>query len=404
MIDNFQIQETLKRYEDRTAQRTRNERLINEGRLLEVDTPQRVDKFLKRRGLATDVEGGVTVERTSAVMAGEVAGMPAELALERFLGINDLMGVAFLEEGLRVARTIARIWVSVSSGQPAAYGTGFMVSPQLLMTNHHVLGDVPTARNSLAEFDYQRRADGTLVSTTVFKFEPQIFFYANQELDYAVVSVSSLANNGRPLSEFGHNLLSEEEGKAIAAQWGNIVQHPGGEPKQVSLRENQIVDVLPNFLHYKSDTAPGSSGAAVYNDRWEIVALHHSGVPDKTEDGRIRAVDGAPWRPEMGEDRIKWIANEGVRISRITGHLRAQLSSDAHRALFNSMLATSSEMQPLVADPGKQVPASAAARSERLTTSPDGSATWTIPLTVSVNLGAGGALAAQPILPVLYRQ
>jgi V8-like Glu-specific endopeptidase len=397
MLDRFQIQQTLKRYEEREGQRTRNEDLIKKGRLLEVDSPERVDKFLKRRGLVADIEGGLTVERTSAVMAGEVAGLAAELALERYLGTNDLMGVAFLEEGLRVARTIARIWVGVSSGQPAGYGTGFMVSPQLMITNHHVLGAAATARNSLAEFDYQRRADGTLLTSAVFSFEPHVFFYADQELDYAVVAVRGTSSNGRSLADFGHNLLSEEEGKAIAAQWANVVQHPGGEPKQVSLREDQIVDVLPNFLHYKSDTAPGSSGAAVYNDRWEIVALHHSGVPDKTADGRIKAIGGTLWRPDMGDDRVKWIANEGVRISRIIRHLRGQLASDAHRALFTAMLAPSSESQPLVADRSRQPLPTVGGQAGTLTTTSDGSAIWTIPLTVSINVGGSIAAAAAPV-------
>jgi len=400
MLSDFQIQQTLKRYQERTEERIRNERLIQEKRLLEVDSPERVDKFLRRRGFAADLDGGVTIERTSAVMAGEVADLAAGAALERFLGTNDLMGVAFLEEGLRVARTIARIWVNVAGGQPAGYGTGFMVSPRLMITNHHVLGNDAMARNSLAEFDYQRRADGTLVPSTVFSFEPQLFFYANQDLDYAVAAVRGTSTNGRPLADFGYNLLSEEEGKAIAAQWANVIQHPGGEPKQVSLRENQIVDVLPNFLHYKSDTAPGSSGAAVYNDRWEVVALHHSGVPDKTADGRIKATDGSPWRPEMGEDRIKWIANEGVRISRIIRHLREQLASDAHRALFDAMLAPSSETQPLVVGQARPAAQGPSGYAGSLTTAADGSATWTIPLTVSINVGGQAVPGPTPAAAV----
>jgi V8-like Glu-specific endopeptidase len=389
LLDNFQIQQTLKRYEERTGHRARNQRLIEKGRLLEVDSPERIDKFLKRRGLAADLGGELTVERPSAVMAGEVAGLPPELALERYLGTNDLMGTAFLEEGLHAARTIARIWVDVSSGRASAFGTGFMVSPQLMITNHHVLGNAAIASRSLAEFDYQRRADGTLTTTTAFSFEPNVFFYADQELDYAVVAVRSTSNEGRPLATFGYNLLSEEEGKSIAAQWANIVQHPGGEPKQVSLRENQIFDILPNYLHYKSDTAPGSSGAPVYNDRWEVVALHHSGVPDKTADGRLKSIDGSPWQPEMGEDRIRWIANEGVRISRIIRHLREQLSTEAHRAMFKAMLAQSSEVQSLILDGGRQTPPASSAQSGILTTTSDGCATWTIPLSVTINVGGG---------------
>ena len=64
----------------------------------------------------------------------------------------------------------------------------------------------------------------------------------------------------------------------IKGEYVNIVQHPNGEPKQLALRENQLVDVLENFLHYQTDTAPGSSGSPVFSDEWEVVALHHSGV------------------------------------------------------------------------------------------------------------------------------
>ncbi|MFC8142403.1 trypsin-like serine peptidase [Streptomyces paradoxus] len=52
----------------------------------------------------------------------------------------------------------------------------------------------------------------------------------------------------------------------------NIIQHPRGEPKQLSLRDNQIVDALERFLHYESDTREGSSGSPVFNDPWEVVA------------------------------------------------------------------------------------------------------------------------------------
>ncbi len=110
----------------------------------------------------------------------------------------------------------------------------------------------------------------------------------------------------------------------IKGEYVNIVQHPNGEPKQVALRENQIVDLMENFLHYKTDTAPGSSGTPVFNDEWELVALHHSGVPDRDRDGNILAIDGGLWSEEMGEHRVKWVANEGARVSRIERHLRGQ--------------------------------------------------------------------------------
>jgi len=401
LISKFQLDQTEKRFAERKPQRDRNLRLIKEKRYLEVDSPDRVQKFLARRGLHVDLENKPVVEKASPVMAGETQGLAPDAVLERILGTNDLMGVAFLQEGLRVSRTIARVWVNVSTGQAAAFGTGFMVSPRLLMTNHHVLESASSARSSLAEFNYQRGSDGTLLPSSVFQLDPDTFFYNNQDLDYAVVAVRASDAAGHVLSDFGNNLLSEDEGKAIAAQWGNIIQHPSGEPKQLSLRENQVIDVLTNFVHYKTDTAPGSSGSPVYNDRWEIFALHHSGVPDKTPDGRIMAIDGQPWRQEMGEDRIKWIANEGVRVSCILKDLRERLTNPAHRDLFNAMLTTRTDVPSVVTPPLVGTVTSPPRESRPAgVAGPDGSAVWTIPLTITVNVGGGGAAAAPAPAPV----
>jgi len=86
-------------------------------------------------------------------------------------------------------------------------------------------------------------------------------------------------------------------------EYVTIIQHPEGKRKQIALRENQVVDMLDDFAHYRTDTAPGSSGSPVFNDQWEIVALHHSGVPKKDSQGRILARDGSVWDSSMGEDQ-----------------------------------------------------------------------------------------------------
>ncbi len=80
--------------------------------------------------------------------------------------------------------------------------------------------------------------------------------------------------------------------------------------------------MLDNFVHYRTDTSPGSSGSPVFNDQWEIVALHHSGIPKKDSQGRILATNGAVWNQSMGADKIHWIANEGIRISKILRHIQ----------------------------------------------------------------------------------
>jgi hypothetical protein len=132
--------------------------------------------------------------------------------------------------------------------------------------------------------------------------------------------------------------LSAAEGKLIVGEYVSIIQHPSGERKQVALRENQVIDVLDNFAHYRTDTSPGSSGSPVFNDQWEIVALHHSGIPKKDAQGRILATNGAVWNAGMGQDKIQWIANEGVRISKILRHIQGLSLSGPQAALRNQLL------------------------------------------------------------------
>jgi endonuclease G len=90
------------------------------------------------------------------------------------------------------------------------------------------------------------------------------------------------------------------------------------------VRENKVLKYADDrTVWYQTDTVAGSSGSPVFNGRWEVVALHHSGVPATDRQGRWLTIDGKVFEQGMDENRIKWLANEGIRISRIVEHLRA---------------------------------------------------------------------------------
>ncbi len=393
-IDTFQIEATRRRYEERKTQRERNLQLVKEGRYFAVDTPERVSKFLTRRDFSPQ-DAARLIEEPRAVAAAAEAGGREWDALERMIGTSDLMGVAFLERGLQVARTVGRIWVGMAAGQPKGYATGFLVSPRLLMTNFHILGDPAVARASLVEFDYQLGADGALRTTSIFAIDPETFHFADRQLDYAVVAVQPTAmGGGGKLTDFGFNSLIEDEGKAIAAQWVNIVQHPQGRFKQLALRENRVVDVLEQFLHYQTDTAPGASGAPVYNDRWEVVALHHSGVKAANAAGEVLAVSGEVWREEMGDDRIYWIANEGARISRVIANLRSQQMTQDQRQLFEEMTTADANRASGAAMEGFSLKHASVESQSPPTVAADGTVTCTVPITVSIRVGPIPTVAA----------
>lgn len=253
----------------------------------------------------------------------------------RVLGDNDLISIRFLKQALRMAKAVARIHILSAEGIPLGYGTGFLVSTRLLLTNNHVLDNADSAASSLAEFNYELGENGQAEPSVKLALDPSSFFLTDEALDYTLVAL-------RPdpaLEAYGRLSLNGKADTIKVGEWVNIIQHPNAEPKQLALRDNQVVDALEQFLHYRTDTAPGSSGSPVFNDQWELVALHHSGVPQRDEQGRILATDGSVWNPDMGEHRIAWKANEGVRISQILAHVQQQPLNPDQQALLAEALA-----------------------------------------------------------------
>jgi endonuclease G len=367
MINAELIQQTEGRFAERQAIRQERESKIRAGEVLGADDPDRVRKRVQHvAAMIIETEG-----------VGLPAQGPGLSALERIMGKNDLMSVRYLELALRVARTVGRVQVRGSDGSHAGYGTGFLVSPRLMLTNNHVLTDATSAGYSRVEFDFQEGLDGKLQTSIFVSFDPAAFFTTDKTLDFSLVA---LKGDIRNIAPYGWNGLSTAEGKIIVGEYVTIIQHPSGERKQLAIRENQVVDVLDNFLHYQTDTSPGSSGSPVFNDQWEIVALHHSGVPKKDAQGRILARDGRVYTSSMGENQIAWLANEGVRISRILKHLEGLSLSGSQAALRKQVLESEKGWQAGTAAGGREL-----APGELATEST--SNLWTLPLELTVDVG-----------------
>nr|WP_255536330.1 serine protease [Pacificimonas pallii] len=208
-----------------------------------------------------------------------------------------------------------------------------MVSPRLFLTNNHVLTSEAHAEHSLIEFGYLTSIGG-LREAYPFRLAPDEFFVTDEELDFTLVAVQPMNDASAALQSRGHCPMIPATGKAVAGQRVNIIQHPRGERMQVSMRGNRIVDIPGNFLHYETDTEPGSSGSPVFNDQWEMAALHHAGVPARDGNGKIKLKSGGTWRSRRDNDDIEWVANEGVRISRIVEHLKGLDLASPQRRLF----------------------------------------------------------------------
>lgn len=283
------------------------------------------------------------LERLNEFEAAETlmneTGPPAFDPFERIIKANQLKGIDFFERGLHAARAVSRIQIRGQNGMMLGHGSGVLISPRLLMTNNHVLGTPAEAAASTAQFDYLVAADGIPREPQNFAMDPDTFFVTDAALDFTIVALAETASSGQPLSARSWCALIPGSGKALVSERVNIIQHPGGERMQIAIRENTIVAVVDDFLHYETDTKRGSSGSPVFNDQWEMAALHHAGVPKRDASGRILMDGNIPWTGRRDDaHKIIWIANEGVRISRIVSFVNQHALSAAQSALWQGAL------------------------------------------------------------------
>ena len=282
----------------------------------------------------------------------------------------DFVGVAFLERGGVAAHAVGR--VAYTDGRPL--GSGFLVSDRLFITNNHVISSSQTARNLCIEFDYELDPAAQPRGPTRFALDPSVFFVTDPVagLDYTLIAVGQKLSGPKRLNDYGWCALSNASDKHALGEVANIVQHPDGRYKEVVLRENRLVARLDLVLHYIADTEPGSSGSPVFNNEWEVIALHHW---------------GGPWRQQVDETGrpLDQEVNEGIRISAIVNDLRAKgatLTGEARSLLQRVFQLGESRI------PAPRAPIADAEPSTNFRVDPDGSVSWQIPIELSVRLPA----------------
>jgi V8-like Glu-specific endopeptidase len=191
---------------------------------------------------------------------------------EQVIGTSSLKNISWLQSGIRAAQCVCRLLLP-SGGR----GTGFLITEDLLLTNNHVIPTPDTAENTVAEFNYQIAYDGNLKQTARYQIDARVF-KTNVALDYTLVGVHKSTENP-PLTSWGFAVINTRA-EPVPGEHLVIIQHPGGEPKQIAMSENYVKSVSIPFIRYTTDTRPGSSGAPVYNDSWHVVALHHRSVTE----------------------------------------------------------------------------------------------------------------------------
>jgi V8-like Glu-specific endopeptidase len=224
------------------------------------DYPDNAVLIQAERGELRDVNGPIIDKDVG--WRGTLSADTAEKLMEQQ---SSLLPVSFLETGILRARAVARIRLSTG-----ALGTGFLITNNILVTNHHVLATKDEAATAVMQFNYQKTPLGLDLEPVPFSFAPEDGFATSEEDDWTLVKVKGDANAG-----WGAIKLAAIDASQVKRV--NIIQHPSGGPKQIAIYHNIVAFADEKRVQYLTDTLPGSSGSPVFDDQWRVVALHHSG-------------------------------------------------------------------------------------------------------------------------------
>lgn len=320
-----------------------NLRKISKGKWTELGRPEETVKRLKRKGRRSMAEQYIQFnaiqQNKSFIDSLEMDEKTRELfkqpekinavVKEGIVGSDDMISSNFLHKGSRVSRSVGRI---IDRHSQEAMGTGFLITPQLIMTNNHVIPDKQVAAKSIIEFEYVADDSGKAIQTHAFRFLPEKLFLSSDEneFDFSIIQIEEQNEMGIKSQHFGWIPIIEETGKAHVGERLNIIHHPLGKPQQISIRKNLLVTHEESniYLKYMTDTEPGSSGSPVLNDEWELVALHRAAesIEDKEQKllyfQAMKEVDEQLAR-ELIEKEVT--INFGVRISTIANHIKIKM-------------------------------------------------------------------------------
>jgi hypothetical protein len=236
-----------------------------------------------------DAAPAAPAHRFSQQQAGAPVGVSEGAGLQKLVK-PQLQAV---DAGVWFARLGAILrQVCAVTGDGFPLGTGFLVGPQAVLTNWHVVHE--SRKRGIAElacaFDYIRGADGALAPVETIGVEavaverpcsPAEMTTAPDdppprpdELDYALLKLARAPGNRGYV-----RLVAGPPAAARAALY--IVQHCGGKPMMIAQDMEAVIGLVHGGLRlrYKTNTEPGASGSPCFTSDWDLLALHHFGDP-----------------------------------------------------------------------------------------------------------------------------
>ena len=180
-------------------------------------------------------------------------------------------------------------------------GTGCLIEGGLVITNHHVIDSIETAKKSHAVFfRVESQATDKSKTTTMTEkvhLDPNRYFFTSPNnvssggdiqkvdsghLDFTIVSLdlnSSFQIPSDIFSVFQRNVFLQEKAPVSVIQHPDVIYSTTGIKGDINWTIGLIQKLEDYSIHYNAATAPGYSGGAIIDSQGELIALHYQSFP-----------------------------------------------------------------------------------------------------------------------------
>ncbi|MDY3558399.1 serine protease [Gemmata sp. JC673] len=167
----------------------------------------------------------------------------------------------------------------------ADFGSGFLVAPDILLTNFHVIDHTGWKPDRVVfRFDCEVGSDGKEAAGRTCKLaadwklgtSPRV---SDGGLDFALLRLAEPVGND-PLPAGTRGWLALHTQPFRIGQPVFILQHPAARPLKLAIGTVRDVNPSPVQVSYDANTEGGSSGSPCFNSALQVVALHHFGGAD----------------------------------------------------------------------------------------------------------------------------
>ncbi|MFV2052983.1 trypsin-like serine peptidase [Aliiroseovarius sp. YM-037] len=276
----------------------------------------------------SQLRGSRSVHNAERMMRGWSEAQGFEAAV----GKKNMVDASLLEILATYRRAVCKITcsgVDFRGLENRWTGTGFLVGPNLLVTNNHVLNSEAVTASAVVDFEHERDLGSLLSQKAIgrtpkrsLQLDPSRLFLTDPAvggLDFTFAWIGEEA-----AQDYGFIPMSRASFAGRVYDPVFVIHHPNGDFKKVSLDDTELLNVEVDLLLYAADTEGGSSGAPVITRNGKLCGLHHAFRDDQDliEKHSNRATilqDGTPYR----------VANEGIQFSAIAVHLERELTQAA---------------------------------------------------------------------------